>query len=143
MKVSDSDTIMGSEQMHSSNVRKRESEVWADDTRNVHSEKRAHKRIPSDLQARLLYGNLIYTGKITNLSEGGMFVSTRVNFPVNSVVLLVMLVNDCVMKVPIKVKRTVKTHNNSSENIDPGLGVELVKAPKNYLDYVSSCKAAA
>ena len=123
-------------------TRSREPKVWADEELNLHAEKRAFRRIPADLQARVLYGNLIYSGKVTDISENGMFINTKMNFPVNSVFLMVILVNDTVVKVPIKVKRSVRLENEDSGN-SSGIGVELVNTPKNYLDYVSTCKAAA
>ena len=130
-------------QAQAENADNREPKVWADEELNLHSEKRAHRRIPADLQARVLYGNLIYSGKVTDISENGMFINTKMNFPVNVVFLLVVMVNDSVIKVPIKVKRTVRFEKDNSGNGSSGIGVELVNTPQGYLDYVSSCKAAA
>ncbi len=124
-------------------MQSRDPKVWADDELNLHMEKRAYRRVPADLQARVLYGNLIYSGKVTDISENGMFINTKVTFPVNAVFLLMVLVNDCVMKIPIKVKRLVKSGEDYSGEDRCGMGVELVKTPQHYLDYVSSCKAAA
>ena len=124
-------------------VQNRDPKVWADDELNLHMEKRAYRRIPANLEARVLYGNLIYSGKVTDISEVGMFINTKVNFPVNAVFLLMVLVNDCVIKIPIKVKRRVKSGEDLSGQNKCGMGVELVKTPQHYLDYVSSCKAAA
>ncbi len=80
---------------------------------------------------------------MTDISEAGMFINTKVSFPVNAVFLLMVLVNECVIKVPIKVKRRVKSGEDLSGQDKCGMGVELVKTPQHYLDYVSSCKAAA
>ena len=143
MRLLKSEPAMKEEQPRNENVKMRDPEIWADDELNVHSEKRANNRIPSNLQARILYGNLIYTGRIKNLSENGMFIRTKVNFPVNSVFLLLVLVNEYVMKVPIKVKRIVRPENSISKRTDQGMGVELVMVSNDYLDYVKSCKAAA
>ena len=133
----------GREQSQAENANNREPKVWADEELNLHAEKRAYRRIPADLQARVLYGNLIYSGKVTDISENGMFINTKMNFPVNAVFLLIVLVNDSVIKVPIKVKRTVRYEKDYSENSSSGIGVELVNTPQRYLDYVSNCKAAA
>ncbi|GEM_PF-1189283 len=113
----------------------------ADSRLNMHAEKRACMRISANLQARLFYGNLIYTGTVTNLSEKGMFVSTKVRFPVNSVCIMLVLVNEQVVKIPVKVKRSVAPEGGYSP--DCGMGVELVNAPQNYLDYVNACKSSA
>jgi Tfp pilus assembly protein PilZ len=124
-------------------VERRDPKVWADDELNLHMEKRAYSRVPANLEARVLYGNLIYSGKVTDISEAGMFINTKVSFPVNAVFLLMVLVNECVIKVPIKVKRRVQSGEDLSGQNKCGMGVELVKTPQHYLDYVSSCKAAA
>ncbi len=133
----------GQEQAQVENLNDREPKVWADEELNLHAEKRAHRRIPANLQARVLYGNLIYTGKVTDISEKGMFINTKMNFPVNAVFLMVVLINDAVIKVPIKVKRTVRIEKDYSGNDSSGIGVELVNSPQRYLDYVSNCKTAA
>ncbi len=44
-------------------VHNRDPKVWTDDELNLHMEKRAYRRIPANLDARVLYGNLIYSGK--------------------------------------------------------------------------------
>ncbi len=133
----------GQEQTMVKDANNREPKVWADNELNLHAEKRAYRRIPANLQARVLYGNLIYSGKVTDISENGMFINTKMNCPVNVVFLLVVMVNDTVMKVPIKVKRTVKYEKNNSGYGSSGIGVELVNTPQGYLDYVNDCKAAA
>ncbi len=119
----------------------REPAGGADRGPNIHAEKRACRRIHANLQARLFYGNLIYTGTVTNLSEKGMFIRTKVQFPVNSVCITLVLVNEQVVKIPVKVKRTAAPESEYST--DCGIGVELVNAPQNYLDYVSASQASA
>jgi Tfp pilus assembly protein PilZ len=113
--------------------------VWTDGKFDVHRERRVCERFSSNLQARLFYGNLIYTGKVTNISMSGMFISTKVKFPVNSEFLMVVLLDDRTVKIPIKVKRTIKQEDDYYSELS-GLGVELLQAPRNYLDYVGSCK---
>ncbi len=123
------------------NAVKKEPAIWADNQFNIHPEKRACRRIPANLQARLFYGNMIYTGTVTNLSENGMFISTKVKFPVNSVFIMLMLINKHALKIPIKVRRTVSPENDYYP--DYGMGVELVNAPQNYLDYVTGYQSSA
>ncbi len=123
------------------NAVKKEPVIWADSQLNIHPEKRAYRRMPANLQARLFYGNLIYTGTVTNLSENGMFISTKVKFPVNSVFIMLVLVNDHALKIPIKVRRMVAPENNYCP--DCGMGVELVNVPQNYLDYVTGYQSSA
>ncbi len=110
---------------------------WTDGKFDVHRERRVCERFSSNLQARLFYGNLIYTGKVTNISMSGMFICTKVKFPVSAEFLIVVLLDERTAKIPIKVKRTIKQEDDYSSELS-GLGVELLKAPRNYLDYVGS-----
>ncbi len=105
-------------------------------------ERRAHERFPDNLQARLFFGNMIYSGKVTNLSKKGMFVSTNVRFPVNTEFMMVVLLNNRTLKLPIKVRRSVKRESAYNSRTDCGIGVELLDAPQNYLDYVGTRKSS-
>ncbi len=117
-----------------------ENKVWREDVLEVQADRRAYERFPAKINARLFFGNLIYTGKITDLSQSGMFVSTRVGFPVNSEFLMVVLVDDRTIKIPVKVRRKVKNENgNSSAN--NGIGVELVESPQQYMDFIDNYKS--
>jgi Tfp pilus assembly protein PilZ len=114
--------------------------TWYDSNLTNFMERRAYARIPVNLQVRLFYGNLIYTGIVKDLSENGMFISTRVKFPINSVFMIVVLINNKdTVKMPIKVKRTVDSISHASA-MKSGMGVELLNVPPNYLDYVSKLK---
>ena len=107
----------------------------------IPKERRAFERFPANLDARLLYGNLIYAGMVTNLSKNGMFVSTRVKFPVNSEFMMVVLLNNRTIKIPVKVRRRVKKENGYYSKMDNGIGVELLDTPQNFLDYVITRKS--
>jgi Tfp pilus assembly protein PilZ len=103
----------------------------------VYAEKRSYERFHTSLDARLFYGKLIYAGKITDLSQKGMFINTKVEFPVNSKFMLVVLLEGRTVKIPIKVIRTSKTDiNNDPES---GIGVELLDTPGLYLDFIGRC----
>jgi Tfp pilus assembly protein PilZ len=104
-------------------------------------EKRAFQRFPVKLQSRLFYGNMIYTGIVTNLSENGMFISTKVNFPVDSVFIAIILLDANTISVPIKIRRTVRAEQ-STGNGESGLGVGLLNTSKAYLDFVSKTMAS-
>jgi Tfp pilus assembly protein PilZ len=105
-------------------------------------EKRAYERFPVNLQARLFFGNMIYSGMVTNLSRSGMFVSTKVKFPVNSEFIMVVTLNNRALKLPIRVRRAVKKESDYNSKIDSGVGVELLGAPQNYLDFVGTRKSS-
>ncbi|MDH4028060.1 MAG: PilZ domain-containing protein [Nitrospirota bacterium] len=107
-------------------------------------EKRVHERYTVNLQARLFYGNIIYTGVVANLSEGGMFISTKINFPVDVLLLTVILNSDDTIKVPVKVKRIISTDSKVSGNNSSGIGVELFdpQHQQDFLNYVRKYKAS-
>jgi hypothetical protein len=100
-------------------------------------EKRAHPRTPSTIAARFFYGNMFYTATITNLSEGGMFIHTRMNLPLNSALVVIMREHNLAMNINARVKRT-----SLQKGLLRGIGVELVRPSSHYLDYVSELKSS-
>ena len=107
----------------------------------IPKERRAFERFPANIEARLFYGNLIYTGMVTNLSKNGMFVSTRVKFPVKSEFMMVVFLDNRTIKIPVKVRRRVKKENDYYSKTDNGIGVELLEPPQDFLDYVVTRKS--
>lgn len=116
--------------------------AWGHDRQTLQTERRTYERFPSNLQVRLCYGNMIYAGMVTNISRKGMFVTTKVNFPVNTEFMMVLLLDDRTVKIPIRVKRSVKKQNGYYSGADSGIGVEIKEAPQRYLDYVGSRKSS-
>lgn len=105
-------------------------------------ERRAHERLPSTLKARLFYGNLFYAGMVTNLSEKGVFIKSKMSFNVNSVFVLVMLVNNKTVNILARVRRCVKS-NDHGNSLNDGMGIELLNPPVNYLEFVRDCKLSS
>lgn len=105
-------------------------------------EKRTFQRLPVNLQSRLFYGNMVYTGIVTNLSENGMFISTKVSFPVDSVFIAIILPDTHTISIPIKIKRTVKEVDQLTGNGNSGIGVSLLNPSKQYLDLVVKTRAS-
>ena len=100
-------------------------------------DKRAFERVSVNIEAKFFYGNAIYTGEITNLSENGIFISARLCFHFESRFEILIPVNEEVLKVPVKVSRIIKT-----DDFCDGMGLELLERPKNYLEFVSNLKSA-
>jgi len=119
------------------------SKIWSDGMLNVHKERRVYDRVPTRMEARFFCGNRYYAGKITDVSEQGMFINTDIRLPINSSFEIMMLINDQVTKVPVTVRRTVESTYRSDNFSSGGMGVELAKSPTQYLNYVSSLKSAA
>ncbi len=128
--------------MNKGEEKKNSSGVSVEGKLDLQIERRACERFPANLQARLFYGNMIYSGMITNISKNGMFLKTKVPFPVHSEFMVVILLKDRTVKLPIKVRRRVAGESNYCFNTDRGIGVELLNTPQNYLDYVGNCKSS-
>jgi Tfp pilus assembly protein PilZ len=105
-------------------------------------EKREFQRLPVNLQLRLFYGNMVYTGVVTNLSENGMFISTKMSFPIDSVFIAVILLNEHTLKIPIKIRRTVRSGDHLNRPEDNGVGVGLLEPTREYMDFVSKTRAS-
>ncbi len=104
-------------------------------------EKRASERMPINIQSRLFYGNMVYTGTITNLSKNGMFICTKMSFPVDSVLIAIILLEEQTLKIPIKIRRTVRSNNYLNDIEDGGIGVSLLNPSKEYIDFISKTRA--
>jgi hypothetical protein len=98
-------------------------------------EKRACERIPVNVSARFFVGNVVYTGMVTDLSEKGMCVKTQMCLPCNSKFELLIPFKEEILKVPVIVKRVVKT-----SDLYDTMGVELQNPSKKYLELVKNLK---
>ncbi len=112
-------------------------------------QRRVSKRLPASVQARLLRGSTVYPGVVRNLSEDGMFISTRMELPVNSIFQVAIFVNGNVLTITVSVRRSVKTHGfndwthfNDWKNGRNGMGVRLLNLPHTYLEYVNSLESS-
>jgi len=95
-------------------------------------EKRAHPRIPTKIDARFFYGNLFYSGTVSNISQKGMFVNTRRLLPTGSIFVILIRAENQLLKVVARVKRNIR--ENGSHD---GMGVELLSPSAPYMDLVS------
>ncbi len=99
-------------------------------------QRRAFERIPANLQTKFFSDNTICTGTVTNLSENGMFINTRMCFPFNSMFEIRIPLKEEILKVPVKISRIVKTGD-----FYDGIGVKLLNPPRNYLEFVRGLKS--
>ncbi len=102
-------------------------------------ERRSHERVLAKVKARMFYGNIFYSGMVTDLSEKGVFVSTKMNFPPNSVFILVVLVKNQSIKILGRVKRALRADGDES-NMKRGMGIELLSPPHEYTSFVRDCR---
>jgi len=111
----------------------RKSKLWGEGSLNVLNERRACIRHSSNMQARFFYGDMVYEGLITDISEKGMFISTDIIFSPSQMLDIMLIINKKVLKIPVTIKRSVKQDSTGFS----GVGVELLRVPQKYLDHVS------
>ena len=98
--------------------------------------KRAFERIfVTNIEVKFSCCNENYTGKITNISENGMFIRTECNFPFEPRFEVLIPRKEGGLKVPVKVARMIKT-----KNFYDGFGVEVLEQPDEYLEFINSLK---
>ncbi len=101
-------------------------------------EKRSFKRIESNIDTRFLYDDMFYSGRILNLSERGMFISTMKYIPSESKFVVVIRIKKDILKMLAKVKRVTRKNLNSD-----GIGIELIDPDDSYLKYLKKLKVSA
>lgn len=105
-------------------------------------EKRALKRLPANLQARIFYGNMVYAGTVSNLTETGMFICTEMSFAVDAMLVSVVLLNSHSVELPVLVKRSGSSKCRPDGVEMSGIGVSILNPPKEYMDFVSVVSAS-
>ena len=95
-------------------------------------EKRSYSRIPTGVRVEFDCNYTICCSAAINLSENGMLLRTmELSFPLDKEFEIFVHLKADVLILPVKVSRLAK-----SENIFDIIGVELIKPPQNYLEYV-------
>ena len=100
--------------------------------------KRASERFPANVDVKFFCGNMFYSGIVTNFSQHGMFIRTMQCLPFESKFEIFFHVNEEILKVPVKVSRIEKT-----EGFYDGMGVNLLKHPQKYLEYLDHLKSTS
>ncbi len=101
-------------------------------------DKRAFERIPVNLEVEYICNNTVYSGTVKNISRNGMFVDVdELCFPFNSPIELVFSLKKDVLRVSADLNRIVMSPDSHDS-----IGVELSKPSQDYLDFISSYKAA-
>ena len=99
-------------------------------------QRRAAERMPSYIKVKFFCCGVDYDGFITNISENGMFISSgEVSFPFDSEFKIAFPLEGDVLNIPVKVSRLLRTGD-----IYDGMGVEIIKPPKQYLVFLDNLK---
>ncbi len=100
-------------------------------------QRRFYERIDTQLEAKFYCGTKVNFGVIRNISENGLFISTKIDFPVNINFDLLIPSSDEIISIPVKISRLER-----SNGVCSGIGVEVVDPPPVYLQYVSDLRAS-
>ncbi len=96
-------------------------------------EKRALKRIAANVQTNFFYGDTMYAGTVVNISKKGMYIKTKMCPPSDSKLEMLLPFMDEVIKVPVKVCRSVKTGDSYE-----GMGVKVINSSQDYTEFFNS-----
>ena len=102
--------------------------------------KRAFERLPVKLKARLYWGNKVYPGTVSNFSENGMFISSRMSPPFDAVIEVVIDKDNGFLKFPSNVRWSVRINHLDKYDEDSIMGVEFLDVPAEYLEFLKSIK---
>ena len=104
--------------------------------------KRAHERIPLDMEISFLQSDTKYSGTVKDISKNGMYIETDTPLPFDSKLDLHMPfkgrlkilidLNNEVLEVPVQVKRLVQKGTSFI-----GMGVMLLDPSQSYMDFMS------
>lgn len=94
-------------------------------------ERRSHARISTKIDARFFYGNLFYSGTVSNISGKGMFINTKRLLPSGSIFVVLIRTENQLLKVIARVKRNIRDNG-----VNDGMGVELLSPSAMYMDLV-------
>lgn len=95
-------------------------------------QRRACERISTNIGIRFFFGNIFYSGVITNLSREGMFIRTMINLPVGLLFPIIIRKDGEVLSVLASVK-----HQKKTSDYNNGIGAETINSSPMYLEFVN------
>ncbi len=98
-------------------------------------EKRDAERIQANLEVNYYCGNTVCRGTVTNISEKGMFINTKIEFPFDLNFDLNIILETEMLKAPVTVKRIVRT-----DNYYGGIGVEFSDPSRSFIEFIGKLK---
>lgn len=103
------------------------------------TEKRSSERFHSYLNARFSCCDRDYTGTVINISETGMFISSRdMSFPNEATFELQLEIKNEYLNLPVRMCRFTL-----SPDLDDGMGIEILNPPQSYLLLINSLRTTA
>jgi len=102
-------------------------------------EKRSSERFHSNLNANFSCCNRDYTGTVINISETGMFISSRdMSFPNEATFEVQLDINNEHLNLPVRMCRFT-----ISPDLNDGMGVEILNPPEIYLVLIDKLRTAS
>lgn len=98
-------------------------------------EKRRDKRVPSHIEATFFFGNTVCPGTVTNISEYGMCVDTRMFLPFDAHSEILISLKNEALNIPVSVKRVVMT-----DSFYDTMGLEVLNPTREYLELIENLK---
>lgn len=93
---------------------------------------RSGKRFPVMFRARLFWGDRSYPGVVSNVSEGGMHIRTKMSPPHDTVLEVMIKVGKGSMTFPSNVRWSVRGTNIYNSDGEHVMGVEFLDVPHGY-----------
>jgi hypothetical protein len=103
--------------------------------------KRSFKRIPSRLNARLYWENNIYPGMVTNISEKGMNISSKMAPPFDAVLEVVIDMIEGYYKFPGNVRWSGIQTAPKCDDEKTCMGVELLDVPSDFRKFLEKLES--
>ncbi len=98
---------------------------------------RAYDRIHVQLEAMYHCGVKNNKGIVKNISENGLFIRTKMDFPFDINFDLIIPSSKGSLHFPVKINRLVKSDGEYN-----GIGLEIADQSETYLDYVNSLRTS-
>ena len=105
--------------------------------------KRAHERLPLEMEVIFRQSDTMYSGTRKNISQNGMYIETLdplpfqssfdIHIPFKSKLQVLVKFNNDVLEIPVRVKRLVKQGPSFT-----GMGVMLQNISNDYMDFLSN-----
>ena len=100
-------------------------------------EKRVFDRISAKIDVKFLFGDQVYAGTVSNLSENGLLILVQFNSPVHlreDFEILLILSKKRIM-IPVKIKRLADQYSDCCP-----IAVEVLNPPREYVEFVGRHK---
>jgi hypothetical protein len=102
-------------------------------------EKRAYNRIPVKMEVEFCCGSRVHNGTVINISEKGMFISTKeMRFPLESQWEVRLPFREETLSVPVSLRRM-----EMSPDSHDGIGVEFIGPSEMYYKFINSLRSSS